>query len=170
MTKAIGYFKFYCKYHKYFMKNALLLSLLLITLGGCDTFSPRSKLNNKNGTIRDIEQNQNALKLELARVSNELGINNSKIGELQQGWANIKAHNNENTGIQILQGDGALILVFALITICMLFYYVFELEKYKKATSILSKEIIRSQDVQLRANVISASENTELEQFFRKMF
>ncbi len=155
------------------MKQHLLLLLILAVspLVGCNTLSPRlnEKFDNKNAKINGIESNQNALKLELARISNELGIQNSKIGEMQQGWANIKAGNNDNKGIQILQGDGPLILIFASITIGMLFYYVFESEKYKKTTNILATEIAKNKDPMLNHRVLLAAAHTDVEHVIKRL-
>lgn len=151
-------------------KIAIALFAVLLFVG-CDNFSPRMRrqnLNNENARINGLENNQNALKLELGRIANELGIQNSQIDEIQQGWANVKAH-NENKGIQVFNGDGALILVFATITVGMLFYYMYQAERFRKATSIIAREIAKVQDPSLKRQILLAAENTEVESLIAKI-
>lgn len=155
-----------------FLIGATILATILFS--GCNNFSPRlpkQEIENQNGRINGLENNQNALKIEIGRIANELGIQNSQVREMQQGWMNLQAtvSRNDNSGIQILQGDGALFIVFATVTLAMLFYYVFQMEKYKKATSILAREIVKYENVDLKNRVLLASENTDVEQLIFRL-
>lgn len=156
------------------MKRIFLFSLLLVSTIGCQAFSPRmgkQQLDNQNAKINGLENNQNALKLEVGRIQNELGINNSTVKEMQQGWANLQAtvSRNDNSGVQILQGDGALIIIFATITMAMLFYYVFRSEQYRKASLILAQEMASCNDPNLIHRVRMAAAHTNVKELVHKL-
>lgn len=146
------------------------LVLGCLVLGGCsDNLSPLSpklqqELNNQNAKINGIENNQNAIKLELGRISNELGIQNSNVQEMQQGWLNVQGQlsRNENSGVQILQGDGPLFLVFAVITLGMLLYYFYRAEKYRKTATFFARQI-RMADPGVQERVLTAAWKTDVE-------
>src|ERR1017187_2132004 len=99
-----------------FMKKLISLiisGILIISSMGCGNLSPRDNfspklqedINNTNGKIDRIENNQNSIH-----------------GEIEK----LLSFNKTNNGIQILQGDGALILVFSLCTIGIIFIYLYQ--------------------------------------------
>ena len=152
------------------MKKLILL-LSVVFFSGCNLLSPRispemqQKLDNQNAKINGIENNQNAIKLELGRLSQDLSIQNSTIGDLQQGWLNFSGalSRNDNKGIQVLQGDGALILVFAITTIGMMLYYFYKSRTYCQAAKVLARQIVDHPDPVLHQKVLSAITVASLE-------
>ena len=128
---------------------------------GCGNLSPTARIDN-SGEIDELKNNQNGVMLELLKFKAQQEINARDIKNLQQGLINT---NNENHGVQILQGDGALILIFALGTIGMLLVYHFRTRavKIEKAAGILAQQIALFDDVGLENNVFMAAMNTEVE-------
>lgn len=146
----------------------LLCTALLIGVSGCANLNPRnnSPINNENGKIDEIRNNQNGLMLELGKLKNDAQIQNSQLKEVQQGMLNLNASlsRNENSGVQILQGDGALILVFSLGVIGMLLYwYRDRAVKSEKAVDIITREVARLNDPTLNDNILKAASNTDTE-------
>lgn len=140
------------------MRNIFLI-LVLTFLTGCGNLSPRDSLNpklqqdinNQQGRIDRIENNQNAIRAEIDRVS-------------------LISRENNNSGIQILQGDGGLLLIFGLVTIFLILYYFYKVaEGERKTSEILAKEIVRHENNELEANVLKAAENTEVEEKICKL-
>jgi hypothetical protein len=77
---------------------------------------------------------------------------------------NAAVSRNENSGVQILQGDGALILVFGLGVVGMLLYYFHgRAVKAEKSADIMAAEVARSGDLTLQDNVLRAAMNTDSE-------
>jgi len=143
------------------MKKFIFL-IALVFLTGCANFNPRNnpKIQNQNGKIEDIKTNQNGLMLELGQVRQELSAQNSKLKEIQSGLVNINSaiSRNENTGIQIIQGDGALIFIFAIIVIGMfLFYYRDRAIKSEKTSELMAREIARFNSVKLETEILSTA-------------
>jgi hypothetical protein len=134
-------------------KSLICLFFLVLFVSGCNNgnFSPRLKQNNTNG---EISNNQNGFMLELGKIKKDTEILSSKLREIQEGLVNINAavSRNENTGVQILQGDGSLILVFALSVVAFLFYY--KNKNSQEVAKILTKKIIDTQDMQLMSSVV----------------
>ena len=152
------------------MKRILFLicTILLISVSGCANLNPRnnSPINNQDGKIDEIRNNQNGLMLELGKLKNDAQIQNSQLKEVQQGMLNLNAtlSRNENSGVQILQGDGALVVVFGLGVIGMLLYwYRDRAVKSEKAVDIITKEVARINDPVLNDNILKAAMNTESE-------
>lgn len=147
------------------MRWILLASLLFLT--GCADINPlspelRNDIDNQNGQIEDIRNNQNGLMFELGKLRNQTDINARDIGTFQQGAFN---RSNQNSGVQILQGDGGLVLVFALGTIALLLVYHYRTRavKNEKVVSILSDQIAMYDDVNLDNEVFLSAMNTEVE-------
>ena len=146
------------------MKNKLLvcIAILCISIAGCANFNPRNqqKINNQQGHIEDIRNNQNGVMAEIGKLRQEIGIQNSKLKEIQNGMLNINAalSRNENTGIQIIQGDGALIFVFAIIVIGMiLFWYRHRAVQGEKNCEIMAKEIAKFNNPVLNENILKSA-------------
>lgn len=148
--------------------NGFLVILMLVVSGCSAKLSPLSpeldqKINNQDGKIDDIKNNQNGMMLELGKVRNQNDLNARDIHDAQQGLLNIKGQ--ENNGVQILQGDGALTMVFSLITIAMMlvFYYRSKSIKSDKTTDILAQQIVLHDDEHLNDKVFMAALNTDVE-------
>jgi predicted PurR-regulated permease PerM len=150
------------------MKNFILLALLCLLLTGCPSINPRlnTPIQNQNGKIEDLKSNQNGVIAEIGKLRQENQMQNSKIDELQQGLLNVNAYlsRNENNGVQILQGDGALILVFSVIAFGMLLYHYRDKAKQNEKTSaLLATEIARFNNAELNDNVLRAAMYTKQE-------
>lgn len=134
--------------------------IALIFLSGCANFNPRNnpKIENKSGKIEDIRTNQNGIMAEIGKLRQEMEVNNSKLKEIQSGLVNINSaiSRNENTGIQIIQGDGALIFVFAIVVIGMfLFYYRDRAIKSEKTSELMAREIARFNSPEFETEILS---------------
>jgi hypothetical protein len=136
-------------------KSLIYLVFLVVFFSGCNNgnFSPRLKQNNSNSS-GEISNNQNGFMLELGKIKKETEILGSKLREIQEGLVNLNAavSRNENTGVQILQGDGSLILVFALSVVALLFYY--KSKNSQEVAKILTQKIVDAQDTQLMNSVV----------------
>lgn len=121
----------------------------------------KQQIDNQGGKIDDIRNNQNGLMLELGKISNQTEINARDIGQFQQGMMN-----NQNSGVQILQGDGALILVFSVCVIGMFLVYHYRTvaKKKEKAADIMAQQIALYDDVALDDQVFLAAMNTDAEE------
>lgn len=144
------------------MKFYFLLFVIILTSSGCANFNPRnsSRIHNENGKIEDIKNNQNGVIAELGKVRQEISAQNSKLKEIQSGLVNLNAaiSRNENSGVQIIQGDGALIFIFSLIVIAMLmFWYRDRAVKSEKASEIMAKEIAKFNDASLNESILKAA-------------
>lgn len=114
---------------------------------GCGNLSPRDnasprleqKIDNANGKIERIESNLNTMKF------------------------NIEQH-YQNSGVQILQGEGGLLLVFGIVTILFAtLYFYLKSVKNDKIAKILSEQIKSSNDPNLEENVLKAALYTNVE-------
>lgn len=149
------------------MKKLLLL-IACFAFVGCARISPLSpqlkqELNNQNGQIEDIRNNQNGLMTEIGKIKNQNELNAQNIRDAQQGIINLKG--NENSGVQILQGDGALILIFALTSMAMflIYHYKTRADKAIKAADILAQQIALHNDLELDDKVFMSALNTDVE-------
>lgn len=152
------------------MRRILTTLAIVFALGasGCANLNPRnnSPIDNKNGKIDEIRSNQNGVMAEIGKLKQSAELQNSQLKEVQNGLLNLNASlsRNENSGVQILQGDGALILVFSLAVIGMLLYwYRDRAVKSEKASEIMAKEIARFNDPALNDNILRAAMNTDTE-------
>lgn len=138
-----------------------LIIVACLTLSGCANFNPRNqqKIDNQQGKIEDIRSNQNGVMAEIGKLRQEVEIQNSKLKEIQNGLLNINAavSRNENTGVQILQGDGALIFVFAIAVIGMVLYYRHRAIKGEKNCEIMAREIARFNNPVLNENILKSA-------------
>lgn len=133
---------------------SLIIAFLCLVSSGCGNLSPRDNLNprsnqniNNNGQIDRIETNQNAI-----RIAAE---NHSE---------------NKNSGIQILQGDSGLILIFGIIAIiCVTVYFYQRSLKIEKVNAILSDQIKTSGDPKLQEEVLKAAMYTDVEEKIYKL-
>lgn len=157
---------------RFFIMNKFIFSLLSVAamiISGCSArFSPLSpelnqRLNNQNGKIEELKNNQNGIINEIGKIRNENELNARDIRDAQQGLINMKG--NENSGIQILQGDGALVMVFSICVIGMMliFYYRSKFVKAEKTSDILAQQIALHDDLDLNNKVFMAAINTDVE-------
>jgi len=139
------------------MKKTLFIIIFIIFISGCGNFNPRlqNRIANENGKIEDIRNNQNGFMLELGKLRNEAQIQNSQLKEVQQGILNMNnaLSRNENSGIQILQGDGSL----------MLFHYRNKANNNEKIANMLAVEVARFNDPNLNDNILRTSMFTSVE-------
>lgn len=148
--------------------------LIFLCFVGCARLDPKINPHNNtpiNNTDGDVEarNNQNGVMLELAKLNQKADLQNSQLKEVQNGLVNLNTSlsRNENSGIQILQGDGALIMVFSLAVIFLLFVYRNKAIKNEKISNLMAKEIARFNHGQLNDNVLYAAANEKCE---RKVF
>lgn len=145
------------------MKRILfvLTTLFALSFSGCANLSPRiqERIDN-DGSIEEIRNNQNGLMLELGKLKNDAQIMDSQLKEIQQGLINLNAavSRNENSGVQILQGDGSLIMIFGLGVIGMMMYWYRDRAiKGEKTVEIIAKEVAQINDPVLNDNILKAS-------------
>lgn len=122
----------------------------------------QQRINNQDGQIEDIRNNQNGFMLELGKLRNQTDINARDIGNMQQGLIN---QSNQNSGVQILQGEGPIVMMFALGTIAMLLIYHYRTRAVRgeKVVELLSDQIALYDDVHLDNNVFMSALNTNVE-------
>lgn len=139
----------------------MILTLFIV---GCGNLSPRfqpelrEKIDNREGKIEEIENNQNSLK-------NELEIRDSKLDKILNGIINDQ---NNNSGFQIFSGSGGLLL--GLVTIIFLFsifffmlYYQQKAKAAEKIADILAESIINQNNSDLEEEVFKAAMHTDVE-------
>lgn len=146
----------------------VLLAIAMMAISGCVDVSPRnnSPIDNKNGHIDEIRNNQNGVMAEIGKLKQNAEIQNSQLKEVQNGLLNLNASisRNENSGVQILQGDGALILVFSLCVIGMLLYWFHDRAvTSEKSAEIMAKEVVRFNNPVLNDNILRAAMHSESE-------
>jgi hypothetical protein len=146
-----------------------LAMIALVALTGCANLNPRNnpKIENQNGQIDEIKSNQNGVMAEIGKLKQTAEIQGSQLREIQNGLVNINAalSRNENSGVQIFQGDGSLILIFALGVIGMvLYWYRDQAIRHEKTAEIMAREIARINNPDLNDSVILAAMHTESEQ------
>lgn len=148
---------------KNFKKTIAILAILIIS--GCN-FSPLSPSNRpnikNNGEIGDIKNNQNGLMLELMNLKNRMDVMAQEIENIQNGFIN---HNNKNTGVQILQGDGGLIVGLSSIAILAMvaMSYRLKAEKYKKTAEMFGDKIKKISNPDLERDLFMGALENKLE-------
>lgn len=151
----------------------ILILLFSLFSHGCSAWNPRNnpKIENQNGKIEDIRTNQNGLMLELMKIRQQGEITNSNLKEIQNGIVNLNAviSKNENYGVQVLQGDGSLMLIFAITIIGMILYHYRTLaKKSEQAVKIMAKEIVKINDENLNDNILSSAKRFNVEKLILK--
>lgn len=151
---------------KYVIATALA-SLLFFS--GCGNLSPRleNEIDNQGGEIEELKQNQNSIVTELGKLRQEASVISENLDNFQQGLVNLNAKlsHNENSGVQILQGDGALIMVFGLGVILILttFHYRNRAQKSEKVSSLLADAIADQDDLDLEDAIFYQAINDNIE-------
>lgn len=145
-------------------KTILVLLLLLPIFSGCN-FSPLSPEQNieNSGKIDDLVSNQNGILAQLEALKQQNEIQARDIANFQQGLINLKG--NENSGVQVLQGDGPLVVIFALLTIAMILIYHYRTRaiKSEKTSEILAQQIVNYGDIGLDDKVFLSAMNSDVE-------
>ena len=144
-----------------------LVTTAILFISGCGNLSPRQQqeIDNQNGRIGDIENLANSIKTEIGNLKNQNEIQNSQIGQMQQGLANYQS-NYENSGIQIFSGPGGItVAILSLLVISTIAVrYRSASKKHKKTSEILANRIINKGDPQLEDEVFQAAMFTDVEE------
>lgn len=141
------------KKHLYF----IIISIILFSTG-CGNFNPRLNQRNVNPN-GDLNNNQQGIMIELGKIRKETEILSSNLREIQEGLINLNlaVSRNENSGVQILQGDGSLIMIFGLGVLLIVFY--FKNRNNQEAVKILAKKIIDFDNNNLTNSVVEEFSN-----------
>lgn len=155
-----------------------IVVVAMLFTSGCGNLSPRDnfspkqeqKIDNQNGRIGELENLSNSIKAELLKLQQSSEITDSQLDKVQQGLANFQSI-NENSGIQILSGQGGLILsVMALLaTFMMVLYYRKTSIQNGKAADILAETIVRKEDEELEEQVFVSALNSPVEKKVYKL-
>ncbi len=152
------------------MRWIAAIGVLCLTFSGCNLSPLSPNLDNQidnNGKIEELKNNQNGIIAEIGKLRQESSIIARDLENVQQGLLNINAHlsSNENSGIQILQGDGALMMIFGLGTIFIIstFYYRSRGQKAEQTATMLAQAIVRYDDINLENEVFATAMNTDVE-------
>ena len=138
------------------MKKITIAMILSLSMFGCN-FSPLSPSNRpsirNNGDVGDIKNNQQGIMLELMNLKNKMDVMAQEIENIQNGFIN---HNNKNSGIQIFQGDGGLLVGLASVAILAVvaIAYRFKAEKYKKTAEIFGDQIKKMRNSKVEEDVL----------------
>lgn len=140
-----------------------LFLLSVLFLSGCGNLSPKDNLSPQlkqqlediNGSMNTLENNQNSIKIELGKLQQTLNVGGND-NQIQQGWLNVKA-------------DGIVIGIFAAATIGMLLFYMYKAEKYKKVATILGEQVRDFADPDIKEAIMAAAWATPVEKDIFKM-
>lgn len=148
-------------------KKCITTVLMIVGLSGCG-FSPispqlKQELDNTNGQIEEIKNNQNGIMTEIGKLNQKQDITAKNIENAQQGIVNLRG--NDNSGVQIFSGDGGIILFLAIIcfSIILISYYRSKAVKSEKAADILAQSIAAQNNVDLENHVFMSALNTNVE-------
>lgn len=148
---------------KFFLVLAAV-SVLFFT--GCGNFSPRGpKINNSNGTIEELKNNQNGVMSEIELLKNQQEIQNSQLDRIQQGLLNLQ-NIYENSGVQVFSGPGGLmtgIVGFVCLTIVLL-HYRSQAKQYEKTANILANKIVSLNNPELEEDLFKSALNSNVEE------
>ena len=146
--------------------TVLLALFMIIGLTGCGNLSPRNeqKIDNQDGKIDEIKNNQNGIMGEIGTLKNQAEIQNSKLEKIQQGMLNLQS-NNDNHGVQIFSGSGGLLVaIVGIISACGVVLYFRSVSKmHEKTATMLAERIVNANDPQLEEAVFSAAMYTNVE-------
>ena len=148
------------------MKKLFTLSVVLFAaLTGCardnlSPFSPRAQQRIENqGKINDIKSAQDSIMKEVGQLRTEVAGNQNKI------QSTTGTNNRANTGVQILSGDSALVVIFCLgaLGILGVVYYRTKSVKAEKTANIFAQQIAMHNNSTLNDNVFLAAMNSPVE-------
>jgi hypothetical protein len=152
------------------VKKLILTSFLVLSIVGCANFSPRKRLNiNNNGELGDVQNNQQGFLLELGKLRQDVNMIGSKLREVQEGLININSavSRNENSGVQILQGDGSLFLIFSCSVLVFIFYY--KNRENEKLLKTLTNKIVEIGDEKLTNSIVDSVEPTQAKKLIKML-
>ena len=144
-----------------------LASLLILTIIGCariDPFSPKNKQAIQNqGTIEELKTNQNSMVADMLKLRQDQTIVARDMDKVVTGIGN-----KQNTGVQLFQGDGALLAIVTLAGMLIAAgvfasYFKTQAVKNEKTANILATEIALQNDQELNDRVCLAAMHTEVE-------
>lgn len=149
----------------------IILAFCTFGLTGCGNLSPRAdpkldqKIDNQNGKIDSIKNNQNGIMAEIGTLKNQAEIQNSRLDRIQQGMLNLQ-QNNDNHGVQILSGSGGLLvaLVGLLVAGVIVLHYRKTAQMHEKTANILAERIVNLNDPGVEDAVFSAAMYTDVEE------
>ena len=157
------------------MKKLLIIVLLGLALPGCGNLSPQNesrrsqRINNSQGKIDAIKDEmhnlQGSINTELGNIRSDNKITAEKLDNLQQG---VIVSRKDNTGVQILQGDGVLVLLLALgvlatVGVLGVLYYKDKTQKAEKVNQVLADEIAAANNPELEDRVFMAAHHAGLQ-------
>ena len=139
----------------------MVLIFCLLVPAGCGNLSPRlnprldEKIDNANGKIGDISNEQNGLKAELLKLQNRAEITDSKLDRIQQGVVNLQS-NTSYSGVQILSGQGGMLTgVTVFVLVCFLAIYFQQTSRLNaKAADMLAENIVNQGDPDLQETLL----------------
>ena len=151
------------------MKKLLICLMLILPILGCQgNLSPlspnnKNKIANQQGKIEEMKTNQDAIAAEIGKLRQDQQITARDMDKVQTGIAN-----KQNTGVQIFQGDGAMMAIIVLVGIVMaavvfIVHYRSEATKNGKTAEIMAMQIARFNNLKLEDNIFAAAMNTEVE-------
>ncbi len=145
-----------------------ILLLTTIFLTGCariDPLSPdlKQQLENQNGKIEELKNNQNGLLIEMGKIRNQNEMNAKEIQDAQQGLLNLKGM--QNSGIQFFSGDGGLVVFLGAVgMVCVLIYhYRSRAVKSEKTAEVLAQQITLKNDPELEDEVFRSALKNNVE-------
>lgn len=146
---------------------SMIAAICLVATSGCGNLSPRQdqKIDNKDGHIDEIKNNQNGIMSELGTLKNQSDIQNSKLDKVQQGMINMQS-TNENSGVQVLSGPGGILVTmvgFACLTVLLL-HYRSQAKIHKISANILAERMVHMGDPALEDSVFQAAMHTAAEE------
>jgi len=146
------------------MKKLLIIIFFVLTIGcardNLSPFSPRAQQRIENqGKINDIKTAQDSIVKEVGQLRTEIQGNQNKI------QSTTGTNNRANTGIQILSGDSALVVIFCLgaLGIFGVVYYRSKAVKAQATANIFAQSIALQNNQQLEDNVFLAAMNSPVE-------
>lgn len=155
---------------------SVITALALVLGTGCAKINPRldpkldQKIDNQNGKIRDIENFQNGIKSDINGIKQNAEISNSKLDHVQNGIANLntqvsQTNQNQNSGLQILSGNGGLLVgLFGMgIMFFVLMGYRRTAQMNEKIADILAQKLVTQGNPELQEEVFKAAMYTEVE-------
>jgi hypothetical protein len=148
--------------------NGAILAISILMLSGCANINPRldEKIDNQNGKIDEIKNNQNGVMTEIGKIKQDQALNNSQLKDVQNGYANLKNQmfNKDNSGVQILQGDGPLFMIFASgVVFMVMWHYRSMAKRNEKAANIMAQQIAMSENEELKDKVLRSAMHTDVE-------
>jgi len=145
----------------------IIMSIILFSTG-CGNFNPRLNQRNVNPN-GDLNNNQQGIMIELGKIRKETEILSSNLKEIQEGLINLNSSvsRNENSGVQVLQGDGSLIVIFGLGSLLIILY--FKNKNNQEAIKILTKKIINFDNSNLTKSIVEEFSNKNREKQLLKI-